>query len=306
VTAGWVAAQVRARSLVAHCVGPAGARMIARSGSLDGALAALATTGYADRVHLGMDLATSERAVFATVLWNLRVLAGWSPALGASRFHILAGGFELVNLDEELARIRGRETLEPYDLGSLASVARHPQSSSTAELRALLKRSAWGDPGELDDDGLVALRFSLIRRVVEGVPEASAWAEGYAALLLARILVAGGTIGPGSVAASGVRAVLGRRVLDATTLKELVGAVAIDIRPIFDGVTGSDDLWAGEARWWGRVWHESEERVRRGAAEPSSVVASIVAQVADAWRVRAALEIAARCGQGIEVLDAVA
>jgi hypothetical protein len=36
------------------------------------------------------------------------------------------------------------------------------------------------------------------------------------------------------------------------------------------------------------------------------VVAAVCAQVADAWRLRAALEIAARAGRGIEVLDAVA
>jgi hypothetical protein len=36
------------------------------------------------------------------------------------------------------------------------------------------------------------------------------------------------------------------------------------------------------------------------------VVAAIALQFADAWRVRTALEVAARTGRGIEVLDAVA
>jgi hypothetical protein len=36
------------------------------------------------------------------------------------------------------------------------------------------------------------------------------------------------------------------------------------------------------------------------------VVAAIAVQAADAWRVRVALEVAARAGGGIEVLDAVA
>jgi hypothetical protein len=307
VSAGWVAAQVRGRSLVSHCIGPAGAREVASAGSLDAALAILATTGYGERLHPGLDLAMSERAVFATVLWNLRVLAGWSPALGASRLHVLAGSFELVNLGGELASIEGHDAPVPYNLGSLASVPRHPQPSSAAELRSVLKRSPWGDPGPLDSGGLiVALQFSLIRRIIEGVPEASAWAESYGALLLARVIVAGVSLEVGSVTAAEVRAVLGSRVLVSKSLADLVTALPIDIASTLDGVTGTYDLWVGEARWWGRLWRAAEDGVRRGRAEPATVVAAVAAQAADAWRVRVALEIAARAGHGIEVLDAVA
>src|ERR1039458_3215956 len=95
VSAGWVAAQVRSQSLASHCVGPAVAREIASAGSLDAALGILATSSYGERLHIGLNLATSEHEVFASVLWNLRVLAGWSPALGASRLRTLAGVFTL-------------------------------------------------------------------------------------------------------------------------------------------------------------------------------------------------------------------
>jgi hypothetical protein len=83
VSAGWVAAQVRSQSLANHCVGPAGARELAGAGSLDAALGILATSSYGERLHPGLSLAASEREIFASVLWNLRVLAGWSPALRA-------------------------------------------------------------------------------------------------------------------------------------------------------------------------------------------------------------------------------
>ncbi len=189
MSTGWVAAQVRSRSLASHCVGPAGAREVASAGSLDGALAVLAASGYGERIHLGLNLAASERALFATVLRNLRVLAGWCPPLGASRLHVLAGGFELANLSGELARVEGRDAAEPYDLGSLASVTRSNAVAGMGGLREALRRSPWGDPGSLDGGAMrIALQFAFVRRVVESVPEAAEWAESYAALVLAREL----------------------------------------------------------------------------------------------------------------------
>jgi hypothetical protein len=252
-------------------------------------------------------LADAERALFATVLWNLRVLAGWCPALGASRLRVLAGGFELVNIRGELARIEGRSVPEPYELGSLASVPRHAQPTSTVELREMLKRSPWGDPGVLDGPGiLIALQVSLVRRVVESVPEASAWAAGYGALVLARLVVAGTSLAPDSVPSASAAAVLGRSAPNARTLHDLVAALPVAIAPVLNGATGPEDLWGCEVRWWGELWRNAEEEVRRGRAEPSTVVAATAAMYADAWRIRAALEIAARAGRGIELLDAVA
>jgi hypothetical protein len=307
MSAGWVAAQVRSRSLTSRCVGPAGARDIARSGSLSSALEVLATTSYGERLESGLSLEEAERALFETALWNLRVLAGWSPALGASRLRVLAGGFELANIRGELARIEGHQVPIPYDLGSLASVPRHRQSSSIVELRESLKRSPWGDPGALESPGiLVALQISLARRVVENVPEASVWAEGFCALVLARLVIAGTSLASDSVPDANARAVLGRNALHARTLHQLGAALPIEIAAVLEGATGPEDLWTCEARWWNQLWRSGEEGVRRGGAEPATVVAAVAAMYADVWRIRAALEIAARAGRGIELLDAVA
>lgn len=307
MSAGWVAAQVRSRSLASHCVGPAGARELAGAGSLDAALGILATSSYGERLHPGLNLAASEHEVFASVLWNLRVLAGWSPALGASRFHALAGVFELMNLQGDLARIEGHQCPVPFELGSLASVSSRVAPLTIGELRDVLRRSPWGDPGALDATGVsIALQFALARRIVDDVPEAVQWAQTYAALVLSRLVNDDGPLDTDSTSAANARAVLGSRALSATSLRELHDVLPRDVASILKGVTGPDDLWLAEAQWRTRLWDEALERFRRGGAGPETVVAAIALQFADAWRVRTALEVAARTGRAMEVLDAMA
>jgi hypothetical protein len=307
VSAGWVAAEVRSHSLASHCIGPAGARELAASGSLDAALGILATSSYRERLHPGLDLATSEHEAFAGVLWNLRVLAGWSPALGASRLHVLAGAFELHNLRGDLARIEGHHEPARFELGSLASISGRFAPLTTGELRDALRRSPWGDPGTLDASSMsIALQFSLARRIVDGVPEATEWAQTYAALVLSRLVVENNPLDGEVSITTNVRAVLGAKALSAKSLDELRRALPREIAPVLHGVAGRDDLWLAEARWWTRLWNEGQDKLRRGGAGPQTVVAAVAILSADAWRVRMALEIAARAGYGIEVLDAVA
>jgi hypothetical protein len=307
VSAGWVAAQVRSKSLASHCVGPAGARELAGAGSLDAALAILTTSSYGERLHPGLNLAASEHEVFASVLWNLRVLAGWSPALGASRLHALAGVFELMNLQGHLARIEGHQSPVPFELGSLASVSSRVAPLTIGELCDVLRRSPWGDPRAVDAMGVrIALQFILARRIVDDVPEAGQWAQTYAALVLSRLVKENVALDTDSTSAANARTILGSRALSATSLRELHDALPRDVASILKDVTGPDDLWLAEAQWWTRLWDEALERLRRGGAGPQTVVAAITLQFADAWRVRTALEIAARAGREIEVLDAVA
>jgi hypothetical protein len=306
VSAGWVAAQVRSQSLASHCIGPAGARELAGAGSLDGALAILAQSSYGERLRPGLDLAAVEHEVLSSVLWNLRVLAGWSPALGASRLRACAGVFELMNLQGDLARIGGQPRSAPFELGSLASVSsRSPLT--ILELREVLRRSPWGDPGATDAAGVsIALQFTFARRLVDGVPEASQWAQSYCALIVSRLIAAAHPLETDSTSAANVRAILGSRVLASTTLDQLRAALPRDVASMFQGVTGPSDLWLAEVRWRSRLWDEALEQLRSGGAGPGTVVAAVAALLADALRVRTALEIAARAGRGIEVLDAVA
>jgi hypothetical protein len=121
VSAGWVAGSVRARALAQRRLGAGAARTLAASSSLEVALAALAASPYRQEVRPGQRLAEAQRAVAATLLWHLRVLAGWLPREGADMLRLLAGWFEVANVDELLHRLAGGEAEEPFRLGALAT-----------------------------------------------------------------------------------------------------------------------------------------------------------------------------------------
>lgn len=307
MSAGWVAAQVRSRGLVQHCLGPERARQLAAAHSLGQALDVLASTAYAKQLRPGLDLAGAGRALADSVLWNLRVLAGWSPPLGASRLRVLAGAFEIANLRGEMARLEGLEAPPPYALGSLATVPRLSSVTTVAEIRRALAASPWGDPGVSDRGALVlGLELALAHRVAADVPEAAGWATTYAALVLARCLASGVPVEVGTPAAAHARAVLGERLVRARSLRDLADGMPRRSSWLLAGVSGPEDLWAAEARWWHRLWGEGLVLVMRGRPEPGATVGAVAALAADAWRVRGALEVAARQGQGAEVLHGVA
>jgi len=74
-----------------------------------------------------------------------------------------------------------------------------------------------------------------------------------------------------------------------------------------EGATDPDELWRGEARWWSRVERDGFALLGERSGFGSAPVLGAVAVLAvDAWRVRAALELAARGGRPLEVFDALA
>ena len=88
------------------------------------------------------DTATLARGLAATALWNLRVLAGWQPTRGVAALRLLAGWFEIANVDEHLQALRGRPADPPFQLGTLATAwPRLAATGSTEELRAVLAAS---------------------------------------------------------------------------------------------------------------------------------------------------------------------
>ena len=82
MSTGWVAGSVRARALARRRLGAAAARQLAASGSLADALRVLSATHYGREDLRGQTLAGAQHAVARTVLWDLRVLAGWLPRDG--------------------------------------------------------------------------------------------------------------------------------------------------------------------------------------------------------------------------------
>jgi hypothetical protein len=72
------------------------------------------------------------------------------------------------------------------------------------------------------------------------------------------------------------------------------------------GVEDGAGLWSAEARWWSTIERaalERQQKIRPGSEE--EVVASVTVLGADAWRTRAALEVASRGGQDLEAFDAL-
>lgn len=192
MSAGWVAGAVRAKALVSRYPGAGGAREIARGPTLDDALRRLATTPYARYARTAAGLPQAQRAVAATVLWHLRVLAGWLPPGGARLLVPLAAGFEIANVVALLPAPESRraEAPEPYRLGALETAWRSLERAGTpAELRAALTASPWGDPGgDTPWALLTGMRMAAARRTAVAVPSARRWAQGRALLLAAREL----------------------------------------------------------------------------------------------------------------------
>jgi hypothetical protein len=287
-------------------LGLAGARELAASPSLPDALLALTATPYGRDVAAGQSLAGAQRAVADTLLWNLRVLAGWLPRTGGDRLRVLAGWFEIANVDEVLRTLTGRPGEPPFRLGSLATVApRLAGVTSPAELRRVLATSPWGDPGgETERDVGPALRLAWAERVASAVPPARDWAVAGAALLVARELFVGGRI-LGGAAAAAARRLLGPGVPEAGSLAELSAAVPRSGRAALAGVPDPTSLWRAEARWWERVDAGAAALLRRPGFSLDPVMGAVGAAAVDAWRVRAALECAARGGSR-EAFDVVA
>ena len=190
----WVAGSVRARHLLARRLGRRRARALATSPSLGDALAVLEGTAYGRRVHAGMSLAEAQRAIVATALWHMRILAGWLPPGGVRTVRALVGWFELANIEDRLRYIAGEDVPPPFELGALSTAwPLLAGAQSPRDVRAGLVGSAWGDPGT-DDPGEMglALRMSWARRVSQAAPEAGGWASGAVALVLAREMFAAG------------------------------------------------------------------------------------------------------------------
>jgi hypothetical protein len=309
VSAGWVAAGVRAKGLARRQLGRDGVRKLAASDSLSTALGALARTPYGRDVNTEMDLPTAEHAVFATLLWHMRILAGWGPPLGAGPLRLLAAGFEIANVTGHLARLEGHEAPDPFVLGSMAtawpaiSAARTP-----AEVRTALASSSWGDPGGED---LATVRLALLlgwaRRVLDGVPGAGDWAVSGAALVLFRVLGAGAASALGPPARRDAQRLVGSRWEEPGSPGELSGRLPRAAAKALEGVTQAGELWRAEVRWWSNLKTSGAAMAARSTLDVSSSVGVVGLLAADAWRTRAALQVAARGGGDIdELLDAVA
>ena len=301
---GWVAGVTRARLLLSRVVGANHARAIAGCRSLGEAVGALAGSAYGERVQAGVDLEAAERGVAETLLWHLRILAGWLPAAGAGLVRALAGWFELVNIDARLAALAsdGREPT-PFVLGGLATAwARIEQARSVEEVAEGVAGSAWGDVGGRAPAELaIGLRVEWARRVRNGAPEAAGWVAGAGALLVARELFVAGSRArttqlqrlPG----------IGEEALGAGSLRELQAALPARAAWALAGVSEPSELWRAELGWWRGVERDASGLLRAWGDE-AVVLAAVALLAVDAQRTVRALEAAAQ-GGGPELVELV-
>jgi len=296
VKPGWTAGVTRARLLLSRILGAERARAIAGRGSLGEGVAALAGSAYGERVQPGVDLAAAQHGVAETLLWHLRILAGWLPAAGAGLVRALAAWFELANVDARLAALAsdGREP-PPFVLGALASAwPRIDRARTLEEVREAVAGSAWGAvPGRSPAELTLGLRVAWARRVLQAAPQAADWVAGAGALLVARELFVAGS----HEHAAQLRRLpaIGVQPLDAGSIAELRAALPAQAAWALEGVSEPGELWRAELGWWSRVERDSIALLRtRG--DDAAVLAAVALLAADAQRTVRALEAAAHGG----------
>jgi hypothetical protein len=307
VSAGWVAGCVRAKAMARRRLGPEAARRLAASPSLSEAQQALAATPYDRAGRAGQTLAAAQHAVAATLLWDLRVLAGWLPRDGVDLLRTLACWFEIANVDELLESAAGRPAGEEFRLGALATAwPRLRRAGSPAGLRAALAASRWHDPGgDTALDIRLGLRARWAARVAGHGDPARTWAAGAAALLLAgERFVAGRPVRLAVM--DGALALTGQAAVSAATLNDLHSSLPAQARWALSGVSSPDGLWQAEVAWWARVESDAIALLQTSATDSGPVLGAAAVMAADARRVCAALEIATRGGGPLEAYDAVA
>lgn len=308
MNADWVAASVRARSMAQRRVGAGGSRRLAAQHSLADALPLLADTVYADRLADGITLAAAERATRGTVLWQLRVLAGWMPASGTRLARAAAGACERDNIVALARQLdAGRPAPDPFDLGSLATAWPWLRTVTSAEeLAEALRRSPWGDSGS---GGTTALRDVLtlvwLRRLADVAPAARPWAGAACALTAARILLVDGAV-PSPRILQLVRPFLGGTWETAGDLAALQAALPPSVQPVLRGIEAPEELWRADAGLRAAVEADGFRLLRSSLPGPDVVLGAIAVLAMDAWRVRAALAAAAAGTGSSEVLDVVA
>ena len=335
----WVAASVRARSMAQRRVGAGTCRGIAGSHNLRTALDRLADSAYADEVESARTLASAQRATRRTVLWQLRVLAGWLPASGARLVRSAAAAFEADNILSLALQLRREQTVQaaqpvqqmqtplnradsnpgpdpnpgsgsggdqqPFELGGLATAwPRLRTAASAEELRSALASSPWGDPGPdaaLSD----VLTVVWLRRLANEAPTARSWAASTGALLSARLVLVDGSA-PGERLLSLLRPLIGTGWVGADSPDTLRAALPPGTAQVLNGLQIPTELWRAEAMLAARVEMDGFRLLRAGLPGPDVVLGAMAVLAVDAWRVRAALAAAAVNAGSSEVLDAVA
>ena len=306
--AGWVAGVTRARAMLSRALGREKTEEVASARGLEAAVRHLSASPYGRGLLPGTSLGDAQQAVAAAFLWHLRVLAGWQPLSGAHTIRLLASGFEIANVEDHLRTLTGvGRPRAPYQLGALATGwPRLARTGSPRELRAALATSGWGDPGEATPAAVaVGMRVSAAVRTATAVPEAARWAAGRLALLVGREVFVARRSLP-RLSAERAERLLGAKAMAATSFTDYRRGLPPTAQWAVAGIDDEAGLWRAEGRWWDRLDEGGWALLRGSRPGSAPVVGAVAVLSADAWRVRGALEGAARGGRRLEAFDAPA
>ncbi|MDN4471933.1 V-type ATPase subunit [Demequina zhanjiangensis] len=301
----WVAATVRVRALAAGRAGRAGAARLAQSDSLDDAADLLSRWSYGARLGPETTATALQRSVRETLLWQLRVLAGWAPANGTGILRGAAAEFERDNILMRMRELQGGPAERPFELGALEtswSTLRH--ASNADSLLALLARTPWGEvPADEQDQLADILTATWLGRYAAAAPGAQAWAARRAAILTARArFVDGLDLAP--TLRRRLRPLLGTAWESTTDLPAFAASLPSRVRAALAGTDDASGLWSAESHLYALMDDEASSLLRTGTPRPESLVAGLALLTVDAWRIQAAIA-AVESGQGAkEVLDA--
>jgi len=131
------------------------------------------------------------------------------------------------------------------------------------------------------------------------------WAAGAVALLVAgERFTAGRPVDPAIMGSA--LSLLGPAAYGAATLAEMAGSLPSRAGWVLAGITEPADLWRAEQGWLARVERDGLRLLRTSSLDSATVLGAVAVMAYDAWRVRAALEIAARGGGPLEAYDELA
>ncbi|WP_207344272.1 hypothetical protein [Arthrobacter sp. E3] len=301
----WVASSVRARAMARRRLGAGASRSIAAELTLDAALSSLQGSSYADWLGHASGLAEAERGIQESVLWQVRVLAGWLPASGTALARVAAGTFEIENIVALARQLEGGPTAPaPYYLGALATAWHNvSEAGSSEQLTAILRTTPWGDVGGLAAGPLgAALRVAWARRLLALAPAARPWCGAMCVLTAARSLtVDGATAAPPLLHL--LRPVIGRSWESAGSIGEFRDSLAPSLQKVVLDIASPMELWRAEAQAHSTVEKDGFRLLRGSLPGPDVVLGAIAVLSVDAWRVRAALAAAAAGAGSSEVLD---
>ncbi|TDO58765.1 hypothetical protein EV651_10940 [Kribbella sp. VKM Ac-2571] len=308
MSAGWVAAMVRAKAMARRRLGAGAARRLASAPGLADALSMLEGTAYARAAAPGTTLAEAEQQVAAAEVWQLRVLSGWLPRSAVGLARALGARYELANIEAHARALAAPGRRQAYyELGSLAlSWPRIAATISVPELRAALAASPWGDPGDASAETLhdiLVLRW--LRMVAAEAPQATEWVSGAAVLVAAKQLLVA-TRGPAESVVRAAVPLIGSEWVRTRSVPDLRTATPVAGRWALDGVGSPAELWRAEAGLAARIESDGFRLLRQGTPDVDAFLGAVAVLAVDGWRVRVALGDASYGAGPGEVLGVVA